>query len=30
MQLDIYSRPEPEHKHSFMAVPAGRVVARLG
>lgn len=22
MQLDIYRRPEPEHKLSFMAVPA--------
>lgn len=23
MQLDIYRRPEPEHKLSFLAVPAG-------
>jgi len=26
MQLDIYRRPEPEHKLSFMAVPAGRPI----
>ena len=26
MQLDIYRRPEPEHKHSFMAVPAGQPI----
>jgi hypothetical protein len=24
MQFDIYRRPEPEHKLSFLAVPAGR------
>ena len=24
MQLDIYRRPEPEHKLSYLAVPAGR------
>ena len=26
MQLDIYRRPEPEHKLSFMAVPAGKPI----
>jgi hypothetical protein len=26
MQLDIYRRPEPEHKLSFMAVPAGQPI----
>ena len=26
MQLDIYSRPEPEHKLSYMAVPAGKPI----
>jgi hypothetical protein len=24
MQLDIYRRPEPAHKLSYLAVPAGR------
>lgn len=24
MRLDIYRRPEPEHKLSFLAVPAGK------
>ena len=24
MQLDIYRRPEPEHKLSYLAVPAGK------
>jgi hypothetical protein len=23
MKLDVYRRPEPEHMHSFMVVPAG-------
>lgn len=26
MKLDIYRRPEPEHKLSFMAVPAGQPI----
>lgn len=26
MQLDIYCRPEPEHKLSFLAVPAGKPI----
>ena len=26
MKLDIYRRPEPEHKHSFMVVPAGEPI----
>ena len=26
MQLDIYRRPEPEHKLSYMAVPAGKAI----
>ena len=26
MQLDIYRRPEPEHKVSYMAVPAGKPI----
>ncbi|RYF39320.1 MAG: hypothetical protein EOO25_15250 [Comamonadaceae bacterium] len=26
MQLDIYRRPEAEHKLSFLAVPAGKVL----
>jgi hypothetical protein len=26
MQLDIYRRPEPEHKLSYMAVPAGQPI----
>jgi hypothetical protein len=26
MQLDIYRRPEPEHKLSYLAVPAGRPI----
>jgi hypothetical protein len=26
MNLDIYRRPEPEHKLSFMAVPAGQAI----
>lgn len=26
MQLDIYRRPEPEHKLSFLAVPAGKLL----
>ena len=26
MQLDIYRRPEPEHKLSYLAVPAGEVI----
>jgi hypothetical protein len=26
MQLDIYRRPEPEHKLSFLAVPAGQPI----
>jgi hypothetical protein len=26
MQLDIYRRHEPEHKRSFMAVPAGKPI----
>ena len=26
MQLDIYRRPEPEHKLSYMAVPAGKPI----
>jgi len=24
MQLDIYRRPEPQHKLSYLAVPAGK------
>ena len=26
MQLDIYRRPEPDHKLSFLAVPAGQAI----
>ena len=26
MQLDIYQRPEPEHKLSYLAVPAGQPI----
>jgi Family of unknown function (DUF6139) len=26
MKLDIYRRPEPEHKLSFLAVPAGQEI----
>ncbi|HZY18387.1 MAG TPA: DUF6139 family protein [Ramlibacter sp.] len=26
MQLDIYRRPEPEHKLSYLAVPAGQPI----
>jgi hypothetical protein len=26
MQLDIYRRPEPEHKLSYMAIPAGKPI----
>ena len=26
MQLDIYRRPEPEHKLSYLVVPAGKVL----
>ena len=26
MQLDIYRRPEPEHKLSYLAVPAGKPI----
>lgn len=26
MQLDIYRRPEPEHKLSYLAVPAGEPI----
>lgn len=26
MKLDIYRRPEPEHKLSFIAVPAGQEI----
>lgn len=26
MQLDIYRRPEPEHKLSYLAVPAGQAI----
>ena len=26
MKLDIYRRPEPAHKLSFMAVPAGQMI----
>jgi len=26
MQLDIYRRPEPEHKLSYLAVPAGKAI----
>ncbi len=26
MQLDIYSRPEPAHKLSYLAVPAGKEI----
>lgn len=26
MQLDIYRRPEPQHKLSFLAVPAGKLI----
>ena len=26
MRLDIYRRPEPDHKLSFLAVPAGKPI----
>ncbi len=26
MQLDIYRRPEPEHKLSYLAVPTGKPI----
>ncbi len=26
MKLDVYRRPEPEHRHSFMVVPAGQAI----
>lgn len=26
MNLDVYRRPEPNHKHSFMVVPAGKEI----
>ncbi len=26
MQLDIYRRPEPDHKLSYLAVPAGKPI----
>ena len=26
MKLDIYRRPEPQHKLSFMAIPAGQPI----
>lgn len=26
MQVDIYRRPEPEHKLSYLAVPAGQSI----
>jgi hypothetical protein len=26
MQLDVYRRPEPEHKLSYMVVPAGKPI----
>lgn len=26
MQLDIYRRPEPEHKLSYLAVPSGKPI----
>lgn len=26
MQFDIYRRPEPEHKLSYLAVPSGREI----
>jgi hypothetical protein len=26
MRVDIYRRPEPEHKRSYLVVPEGRVI----